>query len=692
MKRGTLLSVILACGFPLFAQLPADLGAAEWYRPPQLSVMVGFIKDPQHKQYSVREWARDIGANFDAESLVARLKRAGVIQIIWYDKWIDGLVFRKTKTTTYTTERDFLAPLAAACRKHGVKLVTYFNTFYDGNPEFAPWAAVDQRGKPIPFSPFWPENLLSMYSPFRETALEQIRELVVDYGVDGIWLDVPGYAVISHDAWTREAFRKQYGKDMDLATMAERWRFANESAVQWNRQAAEFARRLNPKVTVTTNEAVDPVLEGPARAAGMAAVVDYFSTELHTQELQLSRTQYLRHTMKPFEAGTLLSDDWFTPLGSGPLKSSKSANDIHVECASVFSAGMNLYLAVTLAHDGSVDEHTLKLVDLAGEWLEERRPYLAGAEAFSDVAILLGTPDPQAASWPGGPGVSERATAAIAADYNDQLMKLEQHLIRSGYHPERLINLPPLRTYKSLPRSVRAVIVPDRAQLSAADRQMLEQFVRAGGSLIALGRGGTLRAVTFDEPGPAEALFGVTGAGYTANGDFTVILDQGKEVSLRGPLLHIKPTSATPILYARHRRVGEAPFLTVNRVASGRAYLVGAPEGALLERAEVLDRLWKTAIGEPATRLLANPERYTVRIRRQERRMIVHLIDSPGVTEGPMRRYRPLYTRLALNSQVLPKFEKATLVPSGRPLPLSSNGIWKVIELFPDPELTIVLE
>lgn len=691
MKK-SLLAAGLACCLILHAQIGDKLGAAEWYRPPQLSLMIGFIKDPQHKQHTVREWARDIGANFDAASLVERCRRAGVVQIIWYDKWIDGLVFRKTKTTTYTTERDFLAPLAAECKKRGVKLVTYFNTFYDGNPEFAQWAAVDQRGKPVPFSPFWPENLLSMYSPFRQRALEQIRELVVDYGVDGIWLDVPGYAVISHDTWTREAFRKRYGKDMDEATMAERWRFANESAVEWNREVAQFVRKLNPRVTVTTNEAVDPVLGGPARAAGMAAVVDYLSTELHTQELQLSRTQYLRNTMKPFEAGTLLSDDWFTPLASGPLKSSKSANDIHVECAAVFSAGMNLYLAVTLAHDGSIDESTLKLVDLAGEWLRERRPYLARAETVSDVAILLGTPDPNADSWPGGPGVAERATAVISADYNDQLMRLEQNLLSGGYHPERLIKLPPLRTYKGLPSGLRAVVVPDRAQLSAADREMVGQFVRGGGTLIAMGRGGTLRAVTFDEPGPADPLFGVTGGGYTANGEFTVLLDKDKEVSLRGPLLHIKAASATPVVWARHRRAGDVPFLTVHRVGSGRAYLVGAPEGALLQRAELLDLLWKEAIGEPATRLLDNPERYTVRIRRQDRGIVVHLIDSPGTVEGPMRRYRPLYTRLALNTQVIPPFEKATLVPSQRPLKLSSDGIWKIIEVFPDPELTIVLE
>ena len=144
------------------AQQAANLGRAEWYRPPQLSIMVGFIKDPEHGNFTVKQWADGIGGRFDAAQFVERAHRAGVAEIIWYDKWIDGLVFRKTKTTGYVTERDFLAELAPQCKKHGIKLVIYFNTFYDGNPEFQQWAAVDQRGTPIPFSPNWPLNLLSI--------------------------------------------------------------------------------------------------------------------------------------------------------------------------------------------------------------------------------------------------------------------------------------------------------------------------------------------------------------------------------------------------------------------------------------------------------------------------------------------------------------------------------------------------
>ena len=247
-------------------RLPSDLGPAEYYRPPQLTLMLGFIKDPQHRNYTVPEWAKGIGGNFDAVQVAERCQRAGVAQIIWYDKWIDGLVFRHTRTTSYHTERDFLAELAPECRKRGIKLVIYFNTYYDGNPEFAAWACVDQRGKPIPFSPQWPENLLSMYSPFREKVLEQIRELFVDYHVDGIWLDVPSYASPSYDRWTRAAFKQQVGKEMDEATAAERERFSLQAAVDWNREVAAFVRKLNPSATVTTNAAIDPIANGSGAA------------------------------------------------------------------------------------------------------------------------------------------------------------------------------------------------------------------------------------------------------------------------------------------------------------------------------------------------------------------------------------------------------------------------------------------
>jgi hypothetical protein len=92
--------------------------------------------------------------------------------------------------------------------------------------------------------------------------------------------------------------------------------------------------------------------------------------------------------------------------------------------------------------------------------------------------------------------------------------------------------------------------------------------------------------------------------------------------------------------------------------------------------------LWKVEI---------NPQRYLVRIRRQKQRYVIHVIDSLTTKEGPMTRYRPLYTNITINSERI-QFQRATVEPDKRPLRISTDGIWKTMEIYPDPELTIALE
>jgi hypothetical protein len=678
---------LLAILFPLAAfrpaqaeRLPKNLGPAEFYRPPQLTLMVGFIKDPQHKNFTLEQWAKGIGKNFDAKQLVARAKQAGVVQIIWYDKWIDGLVFRKTKTTSFVTWRDFLAELAPECKRHGIKLVPYFNTFYDGNPEFAQWAAVDQRGRPIPFSPFWPLNLLSMHSPFREKALEQIRELLIDYGVDGIWLDVPNYASISYDKWSQDAFRKKYGKPVEDASSAERREFAIDSTVNWNKEVAAFVRKIKPSAVVTTNGLYEALVSGPRHSAGMAEPVDYFSHELHTADGQQRIAPILGGFNKPAEGGTLISDDWFTPLNSGPLKSSKSSNQVHLEMAALFSSGLNVYLALALAHDGTAHEATLQLMDLAGDWLRKRRPYLEGAENYCDVGIALGTANPAEAWWPGGKD-----------DYSAGLAPIEEHLRKSGYLPCRLLNNPHSQTWEEMPREMRAVIIPDRVSFTAADAARVRAFARSGGKVLAFGRGAAL-GVT-GEPSRAEAMFGVRSLGYlepASRGGLEIEL-VNKNVPVTPPILHLQPSPATTVLWAVTGVEGAMPALTRNPVEKGVAYLAAVPEGSLAKSPEVLERVWREVIGEPLWKVDDTSGRYVARLRQQGRRIVLHVMDTLSVTEGPMQRYRPAYTKLHINAQAVP-FRRATVVPDNRSLETTSTNTWISFEVYPDPELTIVLE
>lgn len=654
-------------------------GAVGFYRPPKLSLMTGFIKDPQHHNYSLLQWAKEVGKNFDAAKLVARAKAAGFIEIIWYDKWIDGLVFHKTQATNFRTTRDFLAELAPECRAAELRLIIYTNAFYDGNPEFAQWACKDQRGSPLVFSPMWPANLLSMYSPFREKFLRQVQELLVDYNVDGLWLDVPNYPTISYDPWTRSAFHAQYGKPMERASSEERSRFAVDSIVQWTRHVASDARTLKSSAVVTYNGSYEPVGSGPRLAIGMAETVDYFSAEMHTNAIQWRRVPVLSQFSKPAEAGYLVSEDWFSPLDSGPLKTMKSEDQMDRVAATVLGGGINLYGALALAHDGKVDEESMDLLGLTGSWLKARREYLQSTTEFCDVGIVLGSADSNDLIWPGG-----------GPQYEREITALEVSLRKSGFLPCRLLNCAGEQRWEAIPSGVRTLVLPDRVCLKSSDREKVLRFVERGGTILAFGRGAGL-ARSSNSP-QVDTTFGVTNYGYiepAQSWGFGVEWKR-KSMSLLPPIIFVRPEAAQTIIWAQAQVEGAFPLVTVCRVGKGKAWLIAVTEASLAKIPGFLGHLWETIIGEPVWKS-EDPGRYTLRVRSQKARHVLHIADSLSCRGGSMGRYHPEYSRLELNNTIV-SFHRATIVPSNRAVPVEVRGIWKSLELYPDPELTVLLD
>jgi len=76
--------------------LPAQPGAAArrcWHKAPTVSVMTGFIYQPLSR-YTVHQWLENLGHKFDADRWVKDFQEAGASHVVFYDKWIDGLVFQ----------------------------------------------------------------------------------------------------------------------------------------------------------------------------------------------------------------------------------------------------------------------------------------------------------------------------------------------------------------------------------------------------------------------------------------------------------------------------------------------------------------------------------------------------------------------------------------------------------------------
>lgn len=128
--------------------------------------------------------------NFNADAFVAAAKVSGIKYVALTSKHHDGFALWDSAVSDYDmgatpSKRDLLGELAAACKKHGIKLGFYYSHWQDwdhtggAKPNFGkPW-------KPQPtdaeFEKYW-----------KGKALPQVAELIKRYDPDLLWFDTWG--------------------------------------------------------------------------------------------------------------------------------------------------------------------------------------------------------------------------------------------------------------------------------------------------------------------------------------------------------------------------------------------------------------------------------------------------------------------------------------------------------------------
>ncbi|MBM3502170.1 MAG: hypothetical protein FJX74_26260, partial [Armatimonadetes bacterium] len=480
-----------------------DGATPAWLRPPRLAVMTGFLKDPE-KPGTLTDWAEGVGSEFDAEALVSALDDAGVSYLIFYDKWHDGLVCHDTRTTTYRTRHDLLRPVADACSRAGLPLVVYWNPCYDNNPDFAEYVTLDAKGAPILFPGAWPMRLLSLHSPFRAKAQDQLREVIRDCGpVAGVWLDCYSQPWPTTDRFTTEAFTGRYGIALDKATPEQGWEFVRTTLAEYLTELRGVAEEEQPGVCFTINGSALAPLYSPLGATELQSRLQFLSTEGHSLPAMDEQALAAGALARPMETGDLISASWFAPT---PPMAPDRARQALAEAAVAWCQGANVYLAITPDYAGRYGEE-LDVVRAAGEWLETRRDLLAASEPWPGVGIVLGAPKPSLAGLPalrdvwGVPLPVENAAWEAAS-------ALRQRLDALGYPGPVLYDLPDLARWPDDLRRFRALIVAERACLGARQLARLRRYVASGGTLLVLGHGTRLGAdgVLRDDFGLADVL------------------------------------------------------------------------------------------------------------------------------------------------------------------------------------------
>lgn len=492
---------------------PADQGRPDcWLKTPTVSVMTGFIYEPL-KPYTIQQWMENLGDKFDPDQWVREFKSAGASHLIFYDKWIDGLVFHDTRTTGFKTKKDFLAELAPACRRGGLPLVIYFNAVSDGNPEFDQWSLLDRSGKPIVFGQQWPTRYQTLHSPFREKALEQTRELMSRYGpLHGLWHDIFHERLDTTSTYTAAGYEKMFGEPFAKATGPHLHQFHCRTLAGWLEEAAASRRQNKQDLCLfTANGSGSQFLAGGLWADLVGSRLEYFYNEGHHFPGcdQLARMAWV--LPRPLEIGLLLNSSWFTPMEGAPPRSHMSDRAAIATTAITVCQGAAVNWALTPGHGGALGQD-LQRARSAGAWFARVKPFVQGAEPYADVAIVLGV---QETGCPGLPKASPFWPGAPRRGAWDQALAIADQLQRRGVF-SRLLYANPLGTTwpKSLGR-FRAILVPELATLDQPHLDALRQYVQQGGRLIAFAHAGTLDPQGRQRPQSALAdMLGARLAGH----------------------------------------------------------------------------------------------------------------------------------------------------------------------------------
>ncbi len=134
--------------------------------------------------------------NFDAEALVQEARRAGMKYIAITAKHHDGFALWDSAVSDYDLgstpcKRDLLGELAAACKKHGVKLCFYYSHWQD-------WS-VTGGAKPVWKNAWKPQASDAEFERYWQgKCLPQVAELIERYDPALIWFDTWGDEAKDH--------------------------------------------------------------------------------------------------------------------------------------------------------------------------------------------------------------------------------------------------------------------------------------------------------------------------------------------------------------------------------------------------------------------------------------------------------------------------------------------------------------
>lgn len=351
----------------------------------------------------------------------------------------------------------------------GVALYLHYSGVWDSraiekHPE---WAAVNADGKPN-------SNATSVFGPYVDQLLiPQLRELAGNYGIDGIWVDgecwatVPDYGPAAVAAYRRDTGAVEVPKKPGDPDWFGWMQFHREAFRKYLRHYLAEVNGSHPNFEIASNWAFSDHMPEP-----VSAPVAFLSGDFSPQNSVNSARFSARCLANQGLAWDLMS--WSFADGRDGKRHQKSAIQLQREAALVLAQGGGYQAYFTQRRDGSVDVSQMGTMAEVARFCRARQAVSHRTRIVPQIALLYS----QASHYRQSPRLFAPDSPTVRS-----LRGTLETLVQSQ-HGVQIVSEHHLRGHLA---DWPLIVLPECAHLDADFRKELIEYVRGGGTLLAIG-------------------------------------------------------------------------------------------------------------------------------------------------------------------------------------------------------------
>lgn len=409
--------------------------------------------------------------NADPERLAEQAAETGAESLFVYAMATSGIALYNSKFAPKfrNLPDNFLGDFLEACRKRKLKTVLYHTLGLQRilGAEHPDWAMINAQGKPrtIDFSPLGflgPTDWLCLNSPYRELALKQVKEIADRFPFDFWWLDNFGMyeSWVCYNPYCVEKWKARTGQDLPRPMTPDLYPQYLDFGIDTFRSIyKEIKDQLKAStgrdIPITHNQGLDYADDTYVEFESNPSGRDFYETSVDAKAFRARargrELQILPHL-----------NNSYVDYVNAPVQ------QVRWQTATIISHNASVMLGMMANIDGTVDASGLHLAKEGFKVADQLIPKVKGTVPYAEVAVLS----------------SERnEILTVGRGYED--FYATSKLLMDLHWPYDVVTANPLLADDLLP--FRLLIVPNVEFLSAADRQVVLDYLEKGGNVFLCG-------------------------------------------------------------------------------------------------------------------------------------------------------------------------------------------------------------